>query len=101
MNLTRRYQINAFSSQSSDSSASANTVYKKSNRSSIWVMDTIFIPVINKLCVTTSKRDLRFFTLNTEIFIEDFSIYSLPHNANCIDSYYDVIRKSWTYSYII
>lgn len=56
---------------------------------SLWIQDAV-ITESNKICVSTSKRNLRFFNISSENFNEEFSIYALPTNPNCLDYYFEV-----------
>lgn len=64
-------------------------------KNTMWITDAVLLPEINRLCVSTSKRDLRFFNISSENFSEDFSIGNIPANPTCLEYFYDV--KSFLY----
>lgn len=81
--LVKTYQI-------TESSERPRTgLHDEPPKKSLWVQDAV-LTESNKLCVSTSKRNLRFFNISSENFSEEFSIYALPTNPNCLDYFYDV-----------
>lgn len=89
LEFVRRFQINVFTN-----SQSANYLLHHSTRSlrsSIWIVDACMLGVANRICLATSKRDLRFFTLNSEVLIEELNIHGLPCATLCLHSHLDVI----------
>jgi hypothetical protein len=44
-------------------------------RAGMWITDAIFMPDIHKLVLASTGRDLRFFTISSETFLEEFSLF--------------------------
>ena len=87
LKLIKSYQITDNINNSSIQHQQSNS---KSSTKPIWIQDAILLAESNRLCVSTSKRNLRFFNISSENFSEDFSIYDLPTNPFCLDYYFDV-----------
>jgi hypothetical protein len=49
--------------------------YGKKTKTSLWITDAVIFLENNMICIATSRRDLRFFTISSEHFLEDFCIY--------------------------
>ena len=86
----RKYQINPYNKENAINKSSLETL-TKSTRNLIWIVDVLLLANVHRLCITTSKRDIRFFCINAEILVEEFSICSMPNNAVCMEYFYDVI----------
>lgn len=56
----------------------------------IWITDAVLLKRHHKLCVTTSKRNLRFFSISAEYFAEEFVIFGLPNSTSCLEYSYKV-----------
>jgi hypothetical protein len=41
----------------------------------MWITDAIYMPDAHKLVLASTSRDLRFFTISSETFLEEFSIF--------------------------
>jgi hypothetical protein len=41
----------------------------------MWITDGIYMPDAHKLVLTSTSRDLRFFTISSETFLEEFVLY--------------------------
>jgi len=41
----------------------------------MWVTDAIYMPDAHKLVLASTSRDLRFFTISSETFLEEFAIF--------------------------
>lgn len=44
-------------------------------RAGMWVTDAIYMADAHKLVLATTSRDLRFFTISSETFLEEFSLF--------------------------
>ena len=67
-----------------------STKYLKKEKKSLWITDAVLFPGNHILCVATSRSDLRFFTVSTEHFIEEFCINNFKDVITCLDYNYDV-----------
>jgi len=41
----------------------------------MWITDAIYMPDAHKLVLATTSRDLRFFTISSETFLEEFALF--------------------------
>jgi hypothetical protein len=41
----------------------------------MWITDAIYMPDAHKLVLASTSRDLRFFTISSETFLEEFAIF--------------------------
>lgn len=68
-------------------------IYDKTlDSSNIYVTDAIFLNQNNRICVSTSKNELKFFSISTESIIYDFNIIGLSSMPTCMDYCYDVFN---------
>ncbi len=44
-------------------------------RAGMWVTDAIYMPDAHKLVLASTSRDLRFFTISSETFLEEFILF--------------------------
>jgi hypothetical protein len=44
-------------------------------RAGMWITDAIYMPDAHKLVLASTSRDLRFFTISNETFLEEFSVF--------------------------
>jgi hypothetical protein len=64
-----------------------DTTYHKN---SIWLLDAVLLKENNRLCVSTSKRSLRFFKISAEYLNEEFTIYGFEDKILCLDYSFSV-----------
>ena len=43
----------------------------------MWITDAIYLSDVHKLVLSSTSRDLRFFTISSEIFLEDFVLFGM------------------------
>ncbi len=73
----------------------------KKPKNSLWITDAILIPETHTymICLATSRRDLRFFSISSEHFLEEFCIYGFKDVLTCLDYNYDVdaslLENTW------
>lgn len=60
-----------------DDTAMTNVSANGSNRrrAGMWVSDAIYMSDAHKLVLATTSRDLRFFTISSETFLEEFCLF--------------------------
>lgn len=60
-----------------DDSATSNINANGQNRrrAGMWVTDAVYMTDAHKLVLATTSRDLRFFTISSETFLEEFCIF--------------------------
>ena len=44
-------------------------------RAGMWITDAVYMTDAHKLVLTSTSRDLRFFTISSETFLEDFALF--------------------------
>jgi hypothetical protein len=44
-------------------------------RTGMWITDAIYMPDVHKLVLASTSRDLRFFTISNETFLEEFILF--------------------------
>jgi hypothetical protein len=44
----------------------------------MWITDAIYMPDAHKLVLASTSRDLRFFTISSETFLEEFILFGEP-----------------------
>jgi hypothetical protein len=44
-------------------------------RAGMWITDAIYMSDVHKLVLASTSRDLRFFTISTETFLEEFVLF--------------------------
>ncbi len=44
-------------------------------RAGMWITDAIYMPDAHKLVLASTSRDLRFFTISSETFLEEFALF--------------------------
>lgn len=44
-------------------------------RAGMWITDAIYMPDAHKLVLASTSRDLRFFTISSETFLEEFTLF--------------------------
>ena len=81
--FVKNYQI-------ADEVGGTATEQSATSHKSIWVTDAVLLKKHHKICLATSKRNLRFFSISAEYFTEEFCIYGLPNNPSCLDYSYKV-----------
>jgi hypothetical protein len=53
----------------------AGTVGQPRRRAGMWITDAVYMSDAHKLVVTSTSRDLRFFTISNETFLEEFILF--------------------------
>lgn len=84
-NLIKAFQIEM------QTNCHSNQIMGRKNKNTMWIKDVVLLPEIHKICIATTKRDLRFFLLSTENLTEEFAIFNLPLEPTCLEYYYNVI----------
>ncbi|CAF1286705.1 unnamed protein product [Adineta steineri] len=56
-------------------------------KAGMWITDAVYMPDAHKLVLASTSRDLRFFTISTEIFLEEFVIFGVKDVPTCLDYY--------------
>ncbi len=49
-------------------------------RAGMWITDAIYMQDAHKLVLASTSRDLRFFTISSETFLEEFSVFGKLNN---------------------
>ena len=44
-------------------------------RAGMWITDAMYMSDVHKLVIASTSRDLRFFTITSETFLEDFILF--------------------------
>lgn len=53
-------------------------------RAGMWITDAVYMTDAHKLVLASTSRDLRFFTISSETFLEDFALFGKFNNLNKI-----------------
>jgi hypothetical protein len=56
----------------------------------IYITDAIFLNQNNRICISTSKNELKFFSISAESIIYDFNIIGISSMPTCMDYCFDV-----------
>ncbi|CAF3442031.1 unnamed protein product [Rotaria sp. Silwood1] len=56
-------------------------------RAGMWVTDAIYMTDAHKLALVSTSRDLRFFTISNETFLEEFALFGVKNVPTCLDYY--------------
>jgi hypothetical protein len=56
-------------------------------RAGMWITDAIYMPDAHKLVLASTSRDLRFFTISTEIFLEEYIIFGKSKNRTKYENF--------------
>ena len=51
-------------------------------RAGMWITDAIYMTDAHKLVLTSTSRDFRFFTISSETFLEDFTLFGKCKREN-------------------
>ncbi|CAF4611135.1 unnamed protein product [Rotaria sp. Silwood1] len=54
-------------------------------RAGMWITDAIYMPDVHKLVLASTSRDLRFFTITSETFLEDFVLFGIKNVPTCLE----------------
>ena len=73
LNLERTYS--AADEFDDGSSSNVGGTGPNRRRAGMWITDAIFMPDAHKLVLASTSRDLRFFTISSETFLEDFILF--------------------------
>lgn len=73
LNLEKTYSA----AEETDDGAAANIAGagQSRRRAGMWITDAVYMTDAHKLVLASTSRDLRFFTISTEIFLEEFVIF--------------------------
>ncbi|CAF1529734.1 unnamed protein product [Adineta ricciae] len=69
-------------------------------RAGMWITDAVYMPDAHKLVLASTSRDLRFFTISTEIFLEEYALFGVKDVPTCLD-YHPVRTNNSTESALI
>ncbi|CAF1048971.1 unnamed protein product, partial [Brachionus calyciflorus] len=84
LNLIKSFQINPLTNQLK------NSLMDRKTKNTMWIKDVVLLPELNKICIATTKRDLRFFLFSSENLNEEFKIYNLPTEPTCLEYFHDL-----------
>ncbi|CAF3496897.1 unnamed protein product [Rotaria socialis] len=56
-------------------------------RAGMWITDAIYLTDAHKLVLSSTSRDLRFFTISNETFLEEFALFGVKNVPTCLDYY--------------
>lgn len=73
LNLEKTYSAAEEADESS--AASAGNGGQGRRRAGMWITDAIYMADAHKLVLASTSRDLRFFTISSETFLEDFALF--------------------------
>lgn len=73
LNFEKSYSIADDTDENSHQTS--NPSGQNRRRLGTWISDAIFMSDVNKLILASTGRDLRFFTVSNETFMEDFHLY--------------------------
>ncbi|CAF3733415.1 unnamed protein product [Rotaria sordida] len=84
LNLEKTYCI---VDELDDTSSSNNTGNMGQNRrrAGMWITDAIYMSDVHKLVIASTSRDLRFFTITSETFLEDFVLFGIKNVPTCLE----------------
>ncbi len=55
-------------------------------RAGMWITDAIYMSDAHKLVLASTSRDLRFFTISNETFLEEFILFGIIYRERSIHS---------------
>ena len=62
-------------------------------RATMWITDAVLMPDTHKLVLSSTSRDLRFFTMTSETFLEEFTVYGKMNSMGRIEIEPRVVRR--------
>ena len=62
-------------------------------RANMWITDAVLMSDTHKLVLSSTSRDLRFFTLTSETFLEEFTVYGKIDFMECTPIQPRVVRR--------
>ena len=74
-NLTVEKKYSATEEVDENSTNNANALGQNRRRAGMWISDALYMPDVHKLVIASTGRDLRFFTVSSEAFHEEFTLY--------------------------
>lgn len=74
-NLTLEKTYSAAEDLDETSTNANNGVGQNRRRAGMWISDAIYMPDVHKLVLASTSRDLRFFTISSETFLEEFTLF--------------------------
>ncbi len=104
LEFIKSYQINEQTSSLHNTNFNSTNNENKNHehkKRSVWLNDACLLVEKNTICFATSKRYLRFYTISTEYFKEEFCIYGFKNVPNCMDYSFIVIDCSFFFNYFI
>lgn len=78
LNLERTYSA-AEELDDGGNSISGNAQNRR--RAGMWITDAIYMTDAHKLALASTSRDLRFFTISSETFLEEFTLFGKSHRV--------------------
>ena len=67
--------------ESDDNGGNANNANGQTRRrAGMWITDAIYMADAHKLVLASTSRDLRFFTISSETFLEEFNLFGKYHS---------------------
>nr|XP_006814776.1 PREDICTED: WD repeat-containing protein on Y chromosome-like [Saccoglossus kowalevskii] len=54
-----------------------------------WYTDAVYMANVNKLALSSTSRDIRFWDVSTNLYFEEFQIFALTDVPTCLDYWYD------------
>lgn len=63
-------------------SSNANANGQNRRRAGMWITDALYMPDTHKLVLASTSRDLRFFTISNETFLEEFILFGKFNDIN-------------------
>ena len=84
LKFVKKFQITDPDSENNDFLRDRTVLLSKCH-----VTDAVLMPETHRIVIATSRRDLRFFTLSSEVCIEEFCINCFQHPATCLDYFFD------------
>ncbi|CAF0961507.1 unnamed protein product [Rotaria magnacalcarata] len=85
LNLERIYTV--IDELDDGTNGTAGVMGQNRRRAGTWITDAIYMPDVHKLVLTSTSRDLRFFTITSETFLEDFVLFGIKNVPTCLEYY--------------
>ncbi len=82
---TINFKLEKVYSATDEANNNVSSIGQNRRRAGMWITDAIYMADVHKLVLASTSRELRFFTISSETFLEEFSLFGILKKKSTIN----------------
>jgi hypothetical protein len=74
---TINFKLEKVYSATDEANNNVSSIGQNRRRAGMWITDAIYMADVHKLVLASTSRELRFFTISSETFLEEFALFGI------------------------